>query len=305
MQCVVNPVVGNENLLAENLIVKTDTPRKIVIVGGGPAGLEAARIAATCGHQVVLFEAQSNLGGAINIAKLAPNAAQIGDIVLWLEAEVYRLGVDVRLSTFAEADEILSESPDSVIVATGSIPRMDGVQAAIPGVPLPGMAQSHVYSSHDIYHVSIPTLGKAALVFDDVGHFEALGIAEYLVQQGLAVTFVTRFGSIAPDMEAIFRLEPILRRLRQGDFRYVVRARIDEIGRGECKIGWLEGDQIETVPIDTVVMVTNNVANADTYHDLNGASRRLGFALEIIGDAASPRDLQVAIREGHMMGRNT
>ena len=202
MGCTVNPVVGFERTLSEDLIQKTATPKKVVIVGGGPAGMEAARMAATVGHKVVLFEAQSSLGGAVNIAKRAPNLHPIGDIALWLEREIYRLGVDVRLATYAEKSEIDAEKPDAVIIATGSTPRMDGWQANVPDMRARGMVQPHVHSSHTIFDVPTGKLGKTAVIYDDVGHFEALAVAEYLVKQGVAVTFITKHPQIAPKMFA-------------------------------------------------------------------------------------------------------
>jgi hypothetical protein len=99
MLCTVNPAVGFERTLSEDLIVPAATPLRVVVVGGGPAGMEAARTAALSGHKVVLFEAEPNLGGTINIAKRAPKLATIGDIIFWQEQEIYLLGVDVRLSS--------------------------------------------------------------------------------------------------------------------------------------------------------------------------------------------------------------
>ena len=304
MACTVNPAVGYEATLSERLIVKVSEPKRILVVGGGPAGMEAARVAALSGHRVILAEAQPRLGGAVNVAKRSAKSAQIADITVWLEAEIYRLGVDIRLSDFMEADDVRALQPDVVIVATGSSPRMDGIQVAVPGRPARGMKQPHVYSSHEIYDVAPDKLGRHAVVYDDVGHYEALGIAEYLIAKSISVTFVTRMSSLAPHIDAIQRLEPVTRRLRQGNFTLRVRGRVDSIGANDCVLGWLEGEQLETVPADTVIMVTYNSANSELYRELGGlSSAPRDFSLKIIGDAASPRDLQVAIREGHMAGR--
>jgi len=302
--CTVNPAVGYERTLSETLITKTGSPKKVIVVGGGAAGMEAARLAALCGHKVVLFEAQKRLGGALNIARRAPKQRGIADIAYWLEQEIYRLGVDVRLSTFVEAQDINAESPDAVIVATGSLPRMDGVQANNPTLPANGVDQPHVHSSHDIFDVPHDRLGRSALVFDDVGHYEAIAVAEHLIEKGLKVSYVTRLSSMTPPMDVAMRMEPALHRLRKGDFSLHVRSRLIEIGKNECQIGSLDGEQTSRVPADTVVLVTFNEAQAGIYYELGGGTRaKRDYSLHIVGDAHSPRDLLVAIREGHMAGR--
>lgn len=304
VSCTVNPVVGYERTLSEDLIVKTDTPKKVVVIGGGPAGMEAARIAALAGHRVHLFEAQPRLGGVLNIARRVPKLGGIADIAYWLEQEIYRLGVDVRLSTYVETAEVSAEHADAVIVATGSVPRMDGVQVNIPASPATGVSQSHVRSSHDIFDVPRRDLGCTALVLDDTGNYEALGVAEYLVDQGLAVTLVTRLPALAPGMDISMRVEPALRRLRKREFVLVTRGRLHAIGRNSCEIGYLEGGPTQTVPADTVVLVTYNEAQDTIFQELGGGTRaKKDFDLKVVGDASSPRDLLVAIREGHMAGR--
>jgi len=304
MACTVNPVVGYELTLSEDLIRPADTVQKVVVIGGGPAGMEAARLAALSGHTVVLIEAQPALGGTINIAKRAPKLATIGDITYWQEQELYRLGVDIRLSTFAEAEDVLAENPDVVIVATGSLPRMDGYQAARPEAPVPGFTQRHVLSSHDLLFANPATYGASAVVFDDVGHYEGIAAAEQLIAHGVKVTFVARHSSFAPQIEVIVRTSPALRRLRKGDFTLVVGGRLVEIGTNSCTIGYLDGDQTWDVPADTVVFISYNDAQSDIYRALGGGTRAAKpYQLHLIGDANAPRDLLMAIREGHFAGR--
>lgn len=302
MGCTVNTAVGAERTLSEDLIERTSRPMKVVVVGGGPSGMEAARMAALAGHAVVLFEADRRLGGAINVARRAPKLQGIGDIVYWLEREIYRLGVDVRLSTFAQADEILAERPSKVIIATGSIPKMDGAQAS--GVTASGVDQSHVYSSHEIFDVPVSVLGKTALVYDDVGHYEAVAVAEHLIEQGLAVTFVTRHSSMAPLMLTTTRAHTALTRLSEGNFSRYFDARLREIQKGACEISISDSTKLIAVPADLVVLVTSNRSNSEIALELEGrVDRNSGMKLIVTGDALSPRDLTSAIHEGHLAGR--
>ena len=304
MACTVNPAVGYELTLSEALITPTLSPKKVVVVGGGPAGMEAARLAALHGHKVVLIEAQPTLGGTINIAKRAPKLAAIGDITYWQEQELFHLGVELRLSTFAEAEDVLAEQPDEVIVATGSLPRMDGLQVARPDRPVPGFQQPHVISSHDLLFMPPERYGAAAVVFDDVGHYEAIAAAEQLIAHGVKTTFVTRHSAFAPLIEVIVRTSPALRRLRQGDFSLVVGGRLVEIGAKTCTLGYLDGEQTWEVPANTVVFISYNQAQTDLYRALGGGTRAAKpYELHLVGDANAPRDLLMAIREGHMAGR--
>jgi len=297
--CAVNPAVGFEQYLAEDLIVPTDSPRKVLVVGGGPAGMEAARVAALSGHKVVLAEASPVLGGLIEVAKRAPKLYVLGDYTNWLEREIFRLGVEVRLSTYMDADDIVAEAPDAVILATGSMPRMDGVQCASPGEPARGVDADHVISAIDLLTGNGPVAGTSALIFDDVGHYEALAAAEVLIERGFSVTLATRFAMLAPTVETWTRVEPTLERLLKGDFNVKTRQQLIEVREGESVIKPLQGERAETVAADVVVMVLAR----DPLNELEAELRGKVGELVVVGDALTPRDLQAAVREGHRAAR--
>jgi 2,4-dienoyl-CoA reductase-like NADH-dependent reductase (Old Yellow Enzyme family) len=300
--CLVNPAVGAEATYSENLLTSVKTRRHVLIVGGGPSGMEAARIAATRGHRVTLAEASSGLGGQINIAKRAPKLHTLGDIAYWLEHEVYRLGVEVCLNTFMDADDIRAQRADVVIIAAGSMPRMDGFINDDPGEPVRGTDLPHVMSSIDVMTRAAPLAGTNALVLDTVGHYEALAVCEQLLSQGLAVTLLSSQASMSPYVQTTWRDVPALERFyRLGNFTTLVRHRLIEIRRGRCIVRPSQAglNQWQEVAADIVVLVTHNQPLRDLY-DL---TRNEEFTSFLIGDALSPRDVQAAIADGHRVGR--
>lgn len=301
--CAVNPAAGHERTLSEDLFKPAATRRRIVVIGGGPAGLEAARVAALRGHDVILLEAQPKLGGALRLAGLAPSRQGFADILEWLERQVYALGVDVRLSSYVSAQEIAELSPDLVIVATGSTPRMDGVQVTNPGEPIDGFGQRHVMSSVDLF-TAPPRKAEHAVVIDDLGHYEAIGVAEYLIRQGVSVDFVTRHYAFAPLIETAHMTEPALARLERGEFRIHTRSRALRITADEVEISptydylGANARAVKRIPADTVVFVS---ANRSVNHLVDELGE-LGVEAKAVGDAFAPRFLESATREGRAVG---
>lgn len=220
---------------------------------------------------------------------------------MWLESELYRLGVEIRLNTYVDASDVLAQKPDATVVATGSLPRMDGVQISNPGEPISGIDQPHVFSSHDVFGAVRPIGGRSAVVIDDLGHYEAVGVAEHLIAQGMSVTYVTRTISFAPKVEAALMTEPALQRLGTGQFELLLRTRAIDIRKDGVLVAptYFPGATNHTrfLPADAVVFVSNNRPLRELYDALRGE-----IDTRVIGDAQSPRFLPTAMREGHLAG---
>ena len=300
--CVVNPAVSHELTLSEDVLTAAEPARTVVVVGGGPAGMEAARVAALRGHHTILFEAEPKLGGAAKLAARAPTRDSIADITLWLEAEIYRLGVDVRLSTYVDTDDIIMEQPDVVVVATGSTPRLDGVLAPYPGAPIRGMDHASVTSSYDLFEGAPVIAGSRAVVVDDIGHYEPIAVADYLVTRGVAVTFVSRHVAFAPYLENTFQNEAYLRRLSRGGL-FSVRTRTRVLDISDAGVSIIPtyqqegGNGGELLAADRVIVVTANAPNRALHDELT----RRGVAAHAIGDALSPRFLGAAFRDARQL----
>jgi 2,4-dienoyl-CoA reductase-like NADH-dependent reductase (Old Yellow Enzyme family) len=298
--CVVNIAAGDEVKLAEKLIAPAGTPLKLLVVGGGPGGMEAARVAALAGHRVGLAEATPSLGGLTNLYRYAPRMGTIPDIAGWLEQEVYRLGVEVRLSTYLDADEIEAEGADVVIVAIGAALEAPLRQIQIPAetlVPEPG---TQLVSSLALFSDRKADWGRSAVVVDEIGHYEAIACAEYLLEKGLAVTFVTRHKLFAPGIDITLRTQSALERLyARGDFTLRVGSHVAAARPGAADVKPLYGQAIETFAADTIVWAGIRAGQAELFEDLQAR----GLNTVRIGDAVAARNLQTAIREGHLAAR--
>ncbi|MBI1181672.1 MAG: FAD-dependent oxidoreductase [Alphaproteobacteria bacterium] len=299
--CTVNPAAGQETTLNEDLMQPAATAIDVLVVGGGPAGMEAARVAALRGHRVILAEAGPRLGGAVQAARLAPRHGGIGDIVDWLEDEMDRRGVRVLLNTRVDRRFVEEAAPDAVILATGSTPRMDGRQREVPDLEVDGVGRDGVVSSLQLLAGRHNQVGGTALVLDDVGSYEAIGAAEFLVEKGAAVTFATSHASLAPQMERALVVKPALERLTaKGRFTLLTRACLKSVGENQAVVGSLDGWPDAAVPAETVVLVTANRPE----DGLAGELAAQGIPVHVVGDALAGEFLPHAIRSAHLAARS-
>ncbi|HLY34668.1 MAG TPA: FAD-dependent oxidoreductase, partial [Jatrophihabitantaceae bacterium] len=271
--------------------------RRVLVAGGGPAGLEAARVAALRGFEVVLAERAGELGGLAREAALRmPNAPGMREGTDWLEREVRRLGVDVRLGQVVDVDFARDVGADVVLVATGGVARHDGVQSARPGQLPYGLDRPGVVTPMQALALTAEQAGSAAVVVDDIGDYAAIGISEYLVSLGVDVTVVTPFFSLASPLDATFRPLPALSRLaRGGRFRVRPTSLLAGVDASGAVVTYLPTSTDETIPADTVVLVTRMRPDNALVAELEQA----GLPAVAIGDAATPRNFRSAIADGY------
>ena len=177
--CLHNPATGRERTMPHVVEPGPGPRRKVVVVGAGPAGLEAARVSALRGHEVVLFEAASEPGGQIVLAARATWRGDLLGIARWLASEVEHLGVTMHFNRYAEAEDVLAEGPDVVVVATGGVPNVEWVEGA-----------EHVVSVWDVLGGHVEP-GAEVLVFDDHGDHQGPSVVDFLASRGSSVELAT------------------------------------------------------------------------------------------------------------------
>ncbi len=309
--CIHNAATGREETMP-HVVPKAEVRRKIVVVGAGPAGLEAARVAAERGHEVIVFEAASNPGGQIRLTAQSERRREMISIIDWRMAQCEKRGVVFHFNTWAEEDTITAEKPDVVIIATGGLPH---TEVLTKGNDL-------VVSSWDIISGDVKP-GSNVLVFDDAGDHAGLQAAEFLAKAGAKVEIMTPDRSFAPEVMAM-NLVPYMRSLQKLDVTFTVTFRLEAAERNGNQIVASVGSDYGGVSkqrvVDQIVVNHGTIPLDDLYFDLKPLSSNLGetsydqllsgerqsvvrnvegtFQLFRIGDAVAARNTHAAIYDG-------
>jgi 2,4-dienoyl-CoA reductase-like NADH-dependent reductase (Old Yellow Enzyme family) len=269
--CIQNAATSREATMPHIIAKSTGKKRKIVVVGAGPAGLEAARVAAERGHDVVLFEKSDAVGGQILLAAKAPQREQMAGIVRWFDLETKRLGIDRRLNTEASTAAILAEKPDIVVLATGG-------KSFVDQVPGWGSAEGLSVSSWDILSGKVAP-GKAVLVYDAVSAHAGAGVADFLASRGSIVEIATPDVKVADDVGGT--TFPIFyRRLYALDVIQTPNTWLDRVYReGNQVVAVLRNEYTEALEervVDQVVIENGSTPNDGLYWDLKDGSVNRG-----------------------------
>jgi len=307
--CIHNPASGREATMPHQIEDKSETPAKVVVVGAGPAGLEAARVAAERGHRVILFEATPQTGGQVRLLSHSPRRREMIGIIDWRVEQCERAGVEFHFNTYAEADEILAQEPDIVIIASGGLADTEVLQSG----------NELVVSARDIISGDMAP-GRKVLLYDDGADHAAMQAAEVIADSGASLEFVTPERQIGADIGGT-NLVPYMRHLLPLEVRFTLchralSARRDGAGI-RVTLGSDYGDFTCERLVDQVVVEHGTVPLADIYFDLKPLSSNLGevdydslidgraqrvernpegkFKLFRIGDAVSSRNIHAAI----------
>lgn len=290
-------------------IARAPSRRKIVVVGAGPGGLEAARVAAERGHEVLVLEAASEAGGQVRLSARSRRRREMLGIVEWRMAQCLARGVRFRFDSWAETQEILAEAPEVVIVATGGLPHTEVLDSG----------NSLTVSSWDILSGSVAP-GSDVLLFDDAGDHAALQAAEIIAESGAKLEVMTPDRCFAPEVMGM-NLVPYMRSLQKLDVTFTVTYRLERIDRqGErllAVIGSDYGGVRKERRVDQVVINHGTIPNEELYFALKPLSTNLGeidydrligglpqaaggnsrgsFQLFRIGDAVASRNTHAAI----------
>ena len=294
ISCLINPSVGREFMWGGDRFEPAAVARHVLVVGGGPAGLEAARVAAERGHRVTLAEASSRLGGNFLLAGLQPRRAQILDLLAWYERQLSKLGVDVRLNCYMEADDVTAMAPDTVILATGSLPPDTGFQKALPAIEtLPGIEKGGVFSIEAVMSRQA-RLGKRVLLLDEGGGWRGGGTAWKLAEEGHEVTILTPDAFVGKELQRTTADVPLRRTLKKLGVTWQVEVSIAEWhGQGATIIDHNSGER-SFVAADSLVLAMTNIPANWLATDLAAQ----GVPLVEIGDCAAPRQAPYAFFDG-------
>ena len=287
--CSINPMIGHE-LRWQQLYKPAAVSKRVVVVGGGIAGCEAARIAAGRGHKVTLLEAGKRLGGQLLLTAKVPGRDDFEDQIYFEENEMVRTGVEVKLNTLADLDTIKSLAPDVVVVATGSKPRLP---EEIPGIDLP-----HVVQGWDVL-AGKAQVGQRVAIISQEDYYETPCIAEYLTERGKQVEIFHKSVHLGYDV-ARYSIGMLLKRMEECGVTVHPNLVLNAVRKDGFELLSAWGDfTYQKEGFDTIVLVYGSVAQQDLYDQLKADG---GFKTYVAGSAWIPRRMAEATRHGADIG---
>ncbi|UCD99670.1 MAG: FAD-dependent oxidoreductase [Chloroflexota bacterium] len=304
IRCTQNPTMGEEWRRGwhPEYIAPKKHDKNILVIGGGPAGLECARTLGHRGYQVVLLDQKQEFGGRVALESALPGLIEWRRVIDWRIGQIEKMdNVTLYPGSPMTADDILDVGYTNVVVATGAIWRRDGVSRN-QWEPIKGSDLPHVLTPDDLMNGK--SLTGHILIFDDDHYYMGSVLAELLIQQGCKVTLATPAPSIAYWSQFTLEQGNIQRRLMNLEVSLHTQYLIQEIRHGSVELSHtVSGDRI-TLDLDAVILVSDRLPNDNLYKELLPALEegRLDF-LRVIGDAEAPHIIAQAVFAGHLAGR--
>lgn len=318
LACAHNVVTGRESKLSHRIELSGEPPLKAMVVGGGPGGMEAARVLASRGHDVSLHEASGRLGGQLNLASKPTSRRQMHSIADWLQTELERLEVSIHYNTFVGKQEVLTEAPDIVIVATGGLPDTDVARSG----------NEHITSIWEVLSGETK-VGGDVLLYDDHGSHQGVSCAEFLLDSGAGVTLVTPDREMAHEIGTANR-SVYMRKLYKMGITIIPDTVLNTVERegNRYKVTLCNdySEELSTRIVDHILVEHGVQPFEDLFHDLAPHSTNLGqldlerfsagapqtlspnptgmFRLHRVGDAVSSRDVHSAMYDAHRLCRH-
>ncbi len=293
LYCTQNYVAGRET--TEIAVIKpAPKKKKVMVIGGGPGGMEAARVAALRGHDVTLYEKSSELGGLVNLLSKAPGREEFNQVTRYLTIQLPKVGVKVKLNTFVTPEMVTREKPDAVIVATGSRVYIE---------PVPGAETSQVVSPIQILRGEVNP-GKKVVVYECTGYQEGPTVADYLGEKGIKVELVTFHVTIGlrwgMNIGILSTHVPLVwQSLRKHGVNVTVHSKVKQIsGRRVTLAEIWTGEERIINDVDTVVIATGYLPDNALYKSLESKVKELSA----VGDCVTPKRALDAIHSGYRTG---
>ena len=300
IRCVVNATIGMEQFgWGIGDIKPSPTKKKVIVVGGGPAGMEAARVAALRGHDVTLYEKSQELGGQALLAEKLPGRDEMGGLIRWQKIQLPQAGVKIVMGTEATAQMVLDQKPDAVVVATGAewMPNGFSGQSVMEVI---GWQQDNVCTPSDVI-TGKANIGKKVVIWDGRQDIVAIGLAEILADKGCQVEIIapTPFIGSLDQIKDVTWFHTMPRILNKGvvlspqTFIFMIADKTVTV----LNIHTMATREITDV--DNLVLITGKNPVDNLYNELEGKVK----GLYKIGDAKNPHDMGSANRDGHLVGR--
>ena len=298
ISCLVNPSAGREFEWGGDRFGKADEEKKILVVGAGPAGMEAARVAAERGHRVTLAEALGDLGGQFRLAGLAPRRGQITELIGWYLRQFERLGVEVLYFTPMDERDIIEFAADEVVLATGSMPDGLARQRWLPEhEQLPGLENGQVFPCEEVFRDQAE-LGKTVIVIDEGGNWRGTGTAWHLAERGHEVIIVTPDEIVGKELHRTTVDSKVRGALKKLGVRFMPESVVAHWHGDHAEVRSLLDGSSERVGASAIVTATTN----SVYNEVELALAETDIKFHVIGDAAAPRQAPYAFHDGRKIG---